>query len=194
MRRLISGLAGVALLWAAGLVIFVAGLPKPPASPPVAADGVVVFTGGGGARITAAMSIFANGAGQRMLISGVHPDTSLQRLSELWPGDPDKFACCIDLGREALTTQGNAGELSAWAHNNQYKTIILVTSEYHMPRAVALTRARMPKAIITPYAVASGYLDGKGRPTSFDAGLRLAGEYTKFLFARLQTLFSFIGR
>lgn len=194
MKRLLSGLAVLAIAWAAGLVFFIAALPAPPQSAPGEADGVVVYTGGGGARISAGMKIFAGGAGERMLISGVHPDTSLARLSEFWSGPAERFDCCIDLGHAALTTEGNAGELRDWADTHRYTRLILVTSDYHMPRAVAVTKARMPGAAITPYAVASGYLGDNGLPVSAKATVRLAGEYTKYLLARIKAFVPLNGR
>ncbi len=190
MRRVLSLVAVVAVLWVIGFAWFVAKLPAPATNPPQIAEGVVVYTGGGGARISAAMTTFASGTGERLLISGVHPDTSRARLSELWRGDLERFDCCVDLGREALTTEGNAGELSAWAQNNNYKKIVLVTSDYHMPRAMIATRARMKDAELTPYPVASGYLNAKGRPTSPKAIANLAGEYSKFLMAFVNAKFA----
>ncbi|WP_428407553.1 YdcF family protein [Hyphococcus sp.] len=194
MRRLIVVLTVTALIWAGGLVLFIGSLPRPSSAAPGLADGVAVYTGGGGVRISTAMAIFADGAGERLLISGVHPDTSAARLSDFWVGPKERYDCCVDLGREALTTEGNAGELRNWAAAHNFTSIILVTSDYHMPRAMAVTRARMPGATITPYPTASGYLDDKGRPASFNAGLKLAGEYTKFLLARVKALFPGNGR
>ena len=194
VRRLITVFSGLALLWAGGLFVFIAKLPAPSQTAPINAEGIAVYTGGGGVRISSAMAIFADGAGERLLISGVHPNTSAAHLSKFWVGAQDRFDCCVDLGREALTTEGNAGELSAWAETHRYKNIILVTSEYHMPRAMMVTRAQMPDATLKPHAVASGYLDEKGRPASFEAGLKLAGEYTKFLLARLKALIPATGQ
>ncbi|WDI33057.1 YdcF family protein [Hyphococcus flavus] len=190
MKSVLSVLTGIALLWVLGFAVFVWRLPAPTTENPKLADGVVVFTGGGGARISAAMSVFSDGAGERLLISGVHPDTSLARLSELWRGEADRFSCCVDLGHEALSTEGNANELAAWATSNKFSSIILVTSDYHMPRAIIATRAKMKNAIITPHPVASGYLDAKGRPASIKATGNLAGEYSKFLLAYAAALFA----
>lgn len=197
MQRLIMGVVLLALVWTGGLMIFIGQLPRPTGNAygGSAHDaGVAVYTGGGGARISAAMAIFADGAGERLLISGVHPDTSRARLAEFWTGSPDLFECCVDLDRKALTTEGNAQELSAWAQTHEYERIILVTSEYHMPRAVATTKARMPDAVLTPYPVASGYLDGEGRPVSLKAWEELAGEYMKFILAHIKAAFAAPGR
>ena len=196
MKKHFSALVTLGLLWAGGFAVFVAMLPKPAANPaPLDAQGIVVYTGGGGARISSAMGLFAQGAGERLLISGVHPDTTAERLSEFWSGPSARFDCCVDLGRKALSTEGNAQELRDWMNDHRYERIILVTSDYHMPRAVAVTRARLgDDALITPYAVSSGYLDKNGLPVSFKAAAKLAGEYTKYLLARVKAFLPANGR
>lgn len=188
MRRLITGLLILALAWAGGLLLFIGDLPRPYENGEPESHGVAVYTGGGGKRIAAGMALFAEGAGERLLISGVHPDTTRARLSEMWRGPQGQFDCCVDLDRKALSTDGNAKELKAWADAHEYKEIILVTSEYHMPRAVAATREQMPDAALTPYPVASGYLDENGRPVSLEAWEKLAGEYIKYLLARVKAV------
>lgn len=192
VQRLILGLILIALVWAIGLAGFIRNLPAPSKEAPIRIDGVAVYTGGGGARIMAGMTLFADGAGDRLLISGVHPDTSRARISEFWDGADDLFECCVDLGREALTTEGNAEEVSVWAEDNEFQHIVLVTSDYHIPRAVAATRKKMPGVTIHPYVVSSGYLDENGRPTSLTAWRKLSGEYTKYVLARVRSFFSSI--
>ena len=192
MRRFFFGLSFIGLAWLGGLTAFVAGLPGPDAAPAGESDGVVVYTGGGGARIAAAMTLFADGTGERLLISGVHPDTSKERLAALWNGAPDIFACCVDLGRKARTTEGNAEEAAEWARAHDFRNVVLVTSDYHMPRAIAATKARLNDATVTPYVVASGYLNGKGWPVSAEAWRKIAGEFGKFILARVKALFSFL--
>ncbi len=191
MQRLFLGLVLAGLLWAIGLTVFIGNLSSPSQSTAAGIDGVVIYTGGGGKRIEAGMALFANGSGHRLLISGVHPDTSRSRLSDLWEGPADLFNCCVDLGREALSTIGNATELNQWATENKYNAITLVTSDYHMPRSMTSTRARMPDIEIYPYVVASGLLDEAGRPTTMRAWQKLAGEYTKYILACINALFQF---
>ncbi|MBL4619992.1 MAG: YdcF family protein [Marinicaulis sp.] len=190
MRRLILGFILISLIWAIGLAAFVGGLPSPSQSTPARTQAIAVYTGGGGARIVAGMALFADGAGNRLLISGVHPDTSRARVAEFWKGAPELFDCCVDLGREALSTDGNAAEVSQWVSRNDYNSIVIVTSDYHMPRALAASRTQMPDVTIHSYVVASGYLDPDGRPNSLTARRALAGEYSKFLLARVKAFFS----
>jgi uncharacterized SAM-binding protein YcdF (DUF218 family) len=194
VRYLALGAMAAGLLWAFGLGAFIKAVPKSDAAILEGADGVVVYTGGGGARIAAAMLIFGQGAGRRLLISGVNPGTSKERLSELWAGAPDLFECCVDLGREALTTEGNAFEAAQWARSHQFQHLVLVTSDYHMPRAVAVTKARMRDVEITPYPVSSGYLNEDGWPASLDAWRKIAGEYSKYVLSRAKAFFMSFGR
>lgn len=191
MQRLILGFILVSLIWGIGLAVFINGLPAPSQSAPARAEAIAVYTGGGGARIVAGMALFSDGAGDRLLISGVHPDTSRARVAEFWKGAPEQFDCCVDLGREALSTDGNAAEVSQWVNQHVFSSIVIVTSDYHMPRALAASRSQMPDVTLYPYVVASGYLDSDGRPNSLRAWRALAGEYSKFLLARVKAALSF---
>lgn len=188
MKHLAFGFVAIVAAWTAGFVLFIRGLPEPPARTELQAEGIAVFTGGGGARITAAMEIFKNGDGKRLLISGVNPETSRERLSSLWTGDAEQFECCVDLGRQAQSTRGNADELKSWVTEKDYQSVILVTSEYHMPRALLVTQTRMPDVKVRPFAIKSGLLNERRRPATFDAVRKIAGEYSKYLIAKIQTL------
>ena len=192
MRRLVIGLGVAVALWAAGFAMFIAGIPAPAEAPPNKREAIVVFTGGPD-RVTAGMAVFAAGRADRLLISGVHQNTTRERLSTLWTGDRALFDCCVDLGREALTTEGNAAEVGDWTDKHGYESLILVTSEYHMPRALVSTKARLPETEITPYAVPSGYIGSNGRPATLRAWGKLSGEYVKYLLAHIKALFSYRG-
>ncbi len=189
MQRFFYFLVLAALAWTAGLFVFVAELPAPAREGSPAAEGIVVFTGGGD-RLKAAMALLNDGAAKRLLISGVNPSVTRPDLAEIWPGDPALFECCVDLGLQAQTTTGNATELDAWTRANGFSSLILVTSEFHMPRALVEAQERLPDVVITPYAVASGLIGPDGRPASFSDWRRVGAEYTKFLFARTKTMLS----
>lgn len=189
MQRLLTAALFVSLAWAAGLLAFVSGLPRPATERPAPADGVVVFTGGGD-RVTSAMALLNDGVGKRLLISGVNPTVSRADLAKMWPGDPALFECCVDLGHEAQTTVGNASELDAWTREHRYHSLILVTSEFHMPRALLEARERMIDVEITPYAVASDHLGPEGRPRRLADWKHIGGEYTKYLAARVKAAVS----
>lgn len=186
MQRLLFVLLFLGLAWAAGLLVFVSGLPRPADGVPPPADGVVVFTGGED-RVASAMALLNAGAGKRLLISGVNPSVTRPQVAAMWPGDPELFECCVDLGVEAQTTEGNASELDGWARAHGYRSLILVTSDFHMPRALIEARDRLPDVIITPYPVPSGLLGEDGKPRNKTDWKRIGGEYTKYLAARAKT-------
>ena len=191
MRRLVFSLIIVSLVWLVGLAAFVTTLPRAGDTATPRSDAVVVYTGGGGKRIAAGMTLLSDGVAERLLISGVHPDITRDNVLELWPGAPELFDCCVDLGWEARSTIGNANETAQWASEHDAKRMVLVTSEYHMPRALVESRVTMPEIEITPHPVASGYLNENGRPASQKAWGKLAGEYNKFILSRTKALFAF---
>ncbi|MBI1366180.1 MAG: YdcF family protein [Alphaproteobacteria bacterium] len=188
MRRILITILVLALAWGGGLLVFIAHVPRLAGPPDVKADAAVVYTGTGGARIATAMAVLASGAAKRLLISGVNPETTRTSLAALWRGDMADFDCCVDLGVEAKSTEGNAREVRDWARAHGFKSLILVTSDYHMPRALLETRAQLPDVAIIAYPVESGYLGKNGRPANFAAWRQFALEYSKFLAVRLKTL------
>src|SRR3954468_24634445 len=118
MGRLVKIVAGIAILYIAGFLLFIFTLPSA-TSPAQHADGIVALTGGN-ARVDAAVALLERGAGRRLLITGVHPTTTKAELRILSHGGK-RFDCCTDLGHEAADTRGNAGEAAVWAHDNHYK-------------------------------------------------------------------------
>ena len=48
---------------------------------------------------------------------------------------------------------GNAAETAAWARSHGYEHLIVVTSDYHMPRALLELQAAMPDVRLSAYGV-----------------------------------------
>ena len=117
------------------------------------ADAIVALTGGSGLRIAAGIDLMSAGRGQRLLISGVNPDVDMDDLIALAGGSPETYACCVDIGYRAETTIGNAEETAAWAYERGYTHLIIVTSDYHMPRSLLLLQRAMPDITLQPYPV-----------------------------------------
>jgi uncharacterized SAM-binding protein YcdF (DUF218 family) len=143
-------LAGVVVLYALGFLVFAGSLPHRPEK--VAhADGIVALTGGD-ARLDTAVSLLEHGAGKRLLITGVHPAITKPEIKQLAHGGR-KFDCCADLDFAAEDTRGNAAEAAGWVKAHRYKSLILVTANYHMPRSLAEFSADMPGVRLEPYPV-----------------------------------------
>ena len=111
-------------------------------------DAVLLATGGP-ERISTGLELLSERRGRRLLISGVHSETSREDLRELIePNLVEIFDCCVDLGRAAKNTIGNADETARWIEDNEFKTIIVVTAFYHMPRSLAEMSHANPNIII----------------------------------------------
>jgi uncharacterized SAM-binding protein YcdF (DUF218 family) len=152
------------------------------------AEGIVVLTGGS-ARIDGALHLLADGRAVRLLISGVNPAVRPAELANtLDPRLTEKLACCVDLGRAARDTVGNASETRDWAAEHGYHSLIVVTSAYHMPRSLAELDDAMPSVTLIPYPVSSPELHLDAWWHDPAATMFLAREYGKYLLAAVRLL------
>ena len=174
----------IVVLYLAGFVAFVTSLPKTPHDLRHI-QGIVALTGGD-ARLDAAVTLFEKGVGQRLLISGVNPQTTKAELKKLAHGGP-RFDCCADLGYAAEDTYGNAREAAAWARFHHYGKLLIITARYHMPRSLSEFQAAMPEVAILPYPVDPVSIDMDGWWHDPHALRVLHGEYAKYLVAAVLT-------
>lgn len=150
-RQLLIGLI-VASVLAVGLLIgfisFVNRVLVAEGAEAPEADGIVVLTGGQ-SRIEEALQLLERGNARRLLISGVNPRTTVDELRREngHAEDGSIFDCCVDIGRLALDTEGNAAEAAEWARAHGFKSLIVVTSDYHMPRSMVEFSRQMPDEI-----------------------------------------------
>ncbi|HXJ02299.1 MAG TPA: YdcF family protein [Micropepsaceae bacterium] len=173
---MLFGLGIAALVsYAIGFSAFVLNLPAPRAGSAAKADAIVALTGEGG-RLAPAVTLLEKGDGQRLLITGVNRVLSKRALKTLLHGGP-AFDCCADLGFAALDTRGNAAEAARWARAHRYGSLIIVTTNYHMPRSLVEFGAEMPDVKLVPYPVAADPVS----MLSWGNAKRLQGEYVKYL-------------
>lgn len=153
------------------------------------AEAIVALTGGS-ARIGAALDLLEQGKGKRLLISGVNVDTKMSDIASMHPQKADLFDCCVDLERVAENTHGNAVETGRWMQDNNYSSLIIVTSAYHMPRSLLEFQRQLPDAMLFPFPVGleTTHHEGWWKETST---LRLmVNEFAKYLGARAQDYLS----
>src|SRR5207245_11605513 len=129
-RRRMRAIVAVPLLAVAatalGFIVFLSQLRNSESRPSRQADGIVVLTGGA-SRVSDAMELLAAGYGKRLLISGVHPTSTVSDISRTLPENQTFMTCCVDLDRTALSTRGNAAEARRWAEGRGFKSLIVVT-------------------------------------------------------------------
>lgn len=120
------------ILWGLGFAGYAVSLPGPLEG--TTTDAVVVPTGGPG-RIDRGLQLMRDRQAKRMLVTGVAPGVRPRDLAATYPRSAQLFACCVDLGSDAVDTRSNAEETARWLRGRRYRTVRLVTSDWHLPRA-----------------------------------------------------------
>tara|TARA_R110000868_G_scaffold277963_1_gene537752 strand:- start:8602 stop:9195 length:594 start_codon:yes stop_codon:yes gene_type:complete len=137
----------------AGFVFYavrVSDYPEP--ADAIRADGIVVLTGDQG-RLTSGVQLLQDGRAPQLLISGVHPSVTIADIRANTNLSNAEFDCCVQLGREANDTVGNARETAQWVQGNGFQTLIIVTSDYHLPRSLIEMEMAMPGIDLIPFPV-----------------------------------------
>lgn len=138
------------LAYVLGFVFFAMTLPRKPAIMPHA-DAIVTLTGGD-ARLDTAVRLLEEGAAKRLLITGVHPSITKPEIKQIAHGGA-RFDCCADLDFAAEDTRENAAQAADWIRAHHFRSLILVTANYHMPRSLAEFATLMPNVKLVPYPV-----------------------------------------
>jgi uncharacterized SAM-binding protein YcdF (DUF218 family) len=148
------------------------------------ADGIVALTGGA-YRIADAIELLASGRGRRLLISGANRSTNSAEISRLKPEFERWVRCCVDFDR-SRNTLGNAVETRRWTERHGFRSLIVVTSNYHMPRALAEIGHQLPDVALLPFPViADRQRSERWWASSASARLMLT-EYLKYVVARIR--------
>lgn len=135
----------------------------------VSADCAVVLTGGAN-RIREGIDLLAQKAVQKLIISGVHPKSTLREIFPILPfygtvNDQD-----IILEKRSTTTYGNAQQTLPLVEALKCRDLVLVTSQFHMYRALNTFRGSFPVQIpIVPRAVIAGRSESGLDETLFEA-------------------------
>lgn len=175
-------LAVAALAFLAGFAVFTARIAnrEPLALKP--ADGIVVLTGGA-SRVADGVQLLAEGHGRRLLISGVNRTTSAEELRRTLPNGDTLLDCCVDLGRKALNTWGNAIEVAEWTRGQDFRSLVVVTSSWHMPRALFELGRMMPEVELISFPVVTDRMQDRHWWTEPQTAKLLLKEYVKYLLA-----------
>jgi uncharacterized SAM-binding protein YcdF (DUF218 family) len=152
------------------------------------ADGIVVLTGGD-SRVTDALALLAAGRAKRLLISGVYTGTTTTDIARQVVDYNRMLTCCVDLDYSAVNTVGNAAGARQWALKNGFHSLIVVTSAYHMPRALAELAHQLPDVALIPYPVVSDRLRIEPWWSNGTTTKVVLSEYFKYLAAKLRMQF-----
>jgi uncharacterized SAM-binding protein YcdF (DUF218 family) len=189
---IVTVMAVIFVAGAIGFAAFLSQLRGAESGPDRRADGVVVLTGGS-SRVSDAMELLAAGYGKRLLISGVHPTSGASDISRSLPESQSLFNCCVDLDYSAVNTRSNAVETRRWARERGFKSLIVVTSNYHMPRAIVEMSHAMPDISLVPFAVVGDKWRDEPWWTSSATLRLLLSEYLKYVAAELRVRLEGLG-
>jgi uncharacterized SAM-binding protein YcdF (DUF218 family) len=164
------------LFYLLGFLIFSVTLGSP--AGPKRTDAAVVITGGPG-RIEHAIDVLAGGDAKRLLIAGTDPSVTKPDLIRRLGGRVRLVNCCVDLGSESVDTRSNAEEAKRWLERRNYKSLRLITSDWHMRRA----RYEFRRVLGDKYELLPDAVRSQPRFTT------LFGEYNKLLLRRIAVLF-----
>lgn len=180
------------VVWGIGLVRFVATLPTDARDQvrPEQTDAIVVLTGGGG-RLRAGMELLQAGVAPKLLLSGVNHQVDRLEIARLISQDMETFdqalfECCVMLGYGASDTIGNAEEAVSWAKENRFSKLILVTSRYHMPRALLEIGQVAGEVTFEPFAVGGEDVHLEDWYKWPGTAELLAAEWSKLILARIR--------
>lgn len=192
LQRLAGAIARLgclgALLLLAGYADFASRIaPREPSAVP-RTDAIVVVTGGS-QRIGDAIGLLGAERGSRLLISGVNEKIGREELARMNPASRPLLACCVDLDYRARNTIGNAIEARRWVRQHGFDSLLVVTSNYHMPRVLAEFAHAMPGLRLVPHPVVSDQHDTREWWSNWATIKLLAPEYAKYLVARLRSQF-----
>jgi uncharacterized SAM-binding protein YcdF (DUF218 family) len=165
-------------LWLCGFLVYLGVVfSSAPPNPMPRADGIVALTGGDD-RVGAGLALLAAHDAPLLLISGAGRGTYLGDFTADDAAAATRYAGAITLGHMAGTTHGNAIEAADWAHAHHMRSLIIVTADYHMPRALQEMQNTLPGVTL----IAAPVRPPAMRKLFTLPTLRLlAGEYSKYV-------------
>ena len=179
-RAVLAAVALFALLWSGGRVWFADTAGEGSEQPDLSTEAIVVPTGGSG-RLEEGLRLLESGLAQALFVTGVAEGVASAELRARH--DPALWACCVELGYEAEDTAANAQEAAAWMADRAFTSLRLVTSGYHMPRAMMEFRSAMPNATLVAHPVFPKHVKVEHWWRYRGTAALIASEFTKYLWA-----------
>jgi uncharacterized SAM-binding protein YcdF (DUF218 family) len=188
-----AALAGV--LWVAGLVMYKGKMIEswPEQLEKIketseSTDAIIVLTGTSD-RLSHAFNVLGQQRSKKLFISGVNKNVKLHEILILMGYKKEDFPLlesAVELGYKASDTEQNAAEIEVWAKRNNVESLRVVTSNYHMPRALYELSNRLPDVKLVPHNVIQ--MNVRLDKWWKFSGTRklLISEYNKYILAHLR--------
>lgn len=183
-RGLIFLIGAAALVWVAGLVVFVMrveAMGEPALNSELETTDAIVVLTGGSERVATGLALLKAEKARKLFISGVHSGLTLDHVLGSQSVTREMRECCIALGHAAESTMGNAEETLTWLDLENAHSLRLVTANYHMPRSLLIFHTAMPEIKIIPHPVAPESVRFDNWWSHPGTASLLVTEYTKYL-------------
>lgn len=171
--------------WLIGFFWYAADVPDQVTDAETPTDAIVVLTGGS-ERLDAGLALLRQKKARKLFVSGVYRGVDVNELLRLSRQKPEELECCVILGHTADNTAGNAIETAAWMRSEGFRSLRLVTANYHMRRSLAEFRHAMPDVTIIPHPVFPDKVKHEQWWLWPGTAHLIATEYTKYLAAQLR--------
>lgn len=135
-----------------GLIWFAESIPRTLDNPDEATDAIVVLTGGQ-LRLKEGLTLLNGGRAKKLLVTGVSHGVDLPELLRTAQQPAQSVQCCVALGHAADSTAGNAVETREWMMKEGFKSLRLVTANYHVRRSLLEFHRAMPNVKIVVHPV-----------------------------------------
>ena len=160
---------------------------------PKRASNIVILTGGSN-RIKDGLKIINNFnkldlKNIKLLISGTGKGFTKLSVNKILSKKIDFYSfikCCIELDSKSKNTYSNAIQTKKWADKNNINQFILITSNYHMPRALLELREQIPSIKIFEYPINPTKHEIKNWIYSFETFFLVFVEYSKYQLAKIR--------
>jgi len=119
---------------------------RDPGLPTRSADAIFVFTGGEG-RIQEGFRAWSGGAARELYILGAGRRVPVTRIVPEASRIPAEALSRVHVERWSENTLENAFSAKSAVGEGKYSSVILVTSDYHIPRAALAFRKVLPKDV-----------------------------------------------
>ena len=182
MRALFYFIFTLILVWLGGYLWFINQLSHKEMNRTDKTDAIVVLTGGQN-RLSVAGILLEEKMANKLYVSGVDNKVTREELVQLLGTSPALSSCCVESGQQAADTVGNALETLTWVGENEIKSIRVVTSLEHMPRAMVEFKRFMPEIVFIEHPV------GSWRPENINY-FNLSQEYSKYIISLLRSRIS----
>lgn len=186
IQTALLGLLVVLGLALASFQKFVLTLPNDDTKLSAPIDGLVVATGGQ-LRIQKGVELLAGGKADRMLISGVGKGITKELLKEnlaISNRQARFFDCCVEIEFTATDTNGNAQATFEWMQKHALDDILLVSANYHLPRAELIFKQYLPENSVYFQAVNPPDLKLSAWYSNWQTTRLLLKEYLKYVYVK----------